>query len=122
MRDLVPYMQPFAVWPVTLSTAVIVGFLQGFGAMFGDIVKSAIKRSWLARIPAGQPWQPWDQVDFVLGTLLMFALASLTNTISFPPVVIEGMLVFVWLAVFSAVAIPWANQCFYYFGWKSAPH
>jgi CDP-2,3-bis-(O-geranylgeranyl)-sn-glycerol synthase len=43
------------------------GLRLGFGAMLGDTIKSFLKRR--AGIPAGVPWVPLDQTDFVLGAL-----------------------------------------------------
>ncbi|MDP3733687.1 MAG: CDP-archaeol synthase [Nanoarchaeota archaeon] len=48
--------------------SIAVGFLLGFGAIFGDLVKSYYKRK--AKIKPGKSWLPWDQLDFVLGGLL----------------------------------------------------
>jgi CDP-2,3-bis-(O-geranylgeranyl)-sn-glycerol synthase len=53
---------PYARWPL-LGTAF------GFGAMGGDALKSFLKR--LAGIPPGRPWIPMDQLDFVIGSLLL---------------------------------------------------
>lgn len=55
---LVPYYR----WPV-------LGLAFGFGAMAGDSLKSLVKR-WRG-IPPGQAWVPMDQLDFVVGALLM---------------------------------------------------
>ena len=44
------------------------GFLMGGGALFGDLVKSFIKRR-LARSP-GKPWFPWDQLDWIAGAMI----------------------------------------------------
>jgi len=44
------------------------GFLFGFGALFGDLVKSFFKRRF--RIQSGTPWIPFDQMDFILGSLI----------------------------------------------------
>jgi|SRR3989344_3292597 len=45
------------------------GFLIGFGALFGDLVKSFFKRR--MGISPGKPWVPFDQVDYVLGALIL---------------------------------------------------
>jgi CDP-2,3-bis-(O-geranylgeranyl)-sn-glycerol synthase len=37
--------------------------------MGGDALKSLLKR--LAGIPPGRPWIPMDQLDFVIGSLLL---------------------------------------------------
>lgn len=52
----------YADFPVTM------GFVMGFGAIFGDLVKSYYKRK--AKIKPGKPWMPWDQLDFVIGGLV----------------------------------------------------
>lgn len=44
------------------------GFLFGFGALFGDAVKSFFKRR--VGVPPGERWIPWDQLDFIFGALL----------------------------------------------------
>ncbi|MBU2561993.1 MAG: CDP-2,3-bis-(O-geranylgeranyl)-sn-glycerol synthase [Nanoarchaeota archaeon] len=50
---------------------VILGVLLGFGALFGDIVKSFFKRR--VNVKPGRPWIPFDQLDFVVGALLFLA-------------------------------------------------
>jgi len=44
------------------------GILLGFGALFGDLVKSFFKRR-IGVLP-GKPWIPFDQIDFALGALI----------------------------------------------------
>lgn len=48
--------------------SVAFGMLLGFGAIFGDLIESFLKRR--AGIPPGRRWFPWDQIDFVIGGLL----------------------------------------------------
>ena len=48
---------------------VLFGFLLGLGALLGDLVKSYYKRK--ADIAPGQPWIPFDQIDFVIGALVV---------------------------------------------------
>jgi len=53
------------------------GLRFGIGAMAGDSIKSFFKRR--MDIPPGEPWIPLDQVDFVLGALvLVWPVAELT--------------------------------------------
>lgn len=52
----------------TLSDIVILGALMGFGALFGDAVKSFFKRR--VGITRGRPWPPFDQLDFIVGGVL----------------------------------------------------
>lgn len=48
------------------------GFLLGVGALGGDVVKSFFKRQ--IGIASGKTWFPWDQLDWVLGTVLVLLL------------------------------------------------
>lgn len=52
----------YARWP-------LLGMAFGCGAMGGDSLKSFLKR--LKGIPPGRPWIPMDQLDFVVGSLLL---------------------------------------------------
>ncbi|HLD79376.1 MAG TPA: CDP-archaeol synthase [Candidatus Nanoarchaeia archaeon] len=45
------------------------GFLQGAGVIFGDLVKSFFKRR--QGIKPGSPWWGWDQLDFVIGGVIL---------------------------------------------------
>lgn len=62
---------PYASMP--WREALLAGGLMGSGAMLGDAVKSAVKRR--RRIPEGQPFPPWDQLDFILGGTILAILA-----------------------------------------------
>jgi len=55
---------PYSRWP-------LFGAAFGLGAMGGDILKSLMKRR--KGIPPGRPWIPMDQLDFVIGSLLLIA-------------------------------------------------
>jgi len=48
--------------------ALVLGGLLGFGALLGDAIESFFKRR--ARVPAGDSWFPFDQLDYVIGGLL----------------------------------------------------
>ena len=50
---------------------ILYGFLFGFGALFGDSVKSFFKRR--INIKPGVPWFPWDQLDLVFGSLIFIS-------------------------------------------------
>jgi len=41
---------------------------MGFGAIFGDLVESFVKRR--LNYESGRPFIPFDQIDFVLGALI----------------------------------------------------
>ena len=66
------YIQARLDWAGAL--AVQAGWLElglrlGIGAMAGDAVKSFLKRR--AGIGPGQPWIPFDQIDFAVGALVL---------------------------------------------------
>jgi CDP-2,3-bis-(O-geranylgeranyl)-sn-glycerol synthase len=48
---------------------VALGCAQGIGAMFGDAVKSFFKRR--VGIALGRPWIPADELDFIVGAMLL---------------------------------------------------
>ena len=47
----------------------LLGFLSGFGAILGDLIKSFFKRK--RGIKSGHKWVPFDQLDFMVGALLL---------------------------------------------------
>lgn len=52
---------------------VLLGALMGGGALIGDLVKSFIKRR--LNVPPGKPWFPWDQLDWIVGAMLLSSIA-----------------------------------------------
>ena len=48
---------------------IFLGFLQGFGALLGDSVESFFKRK--KNIPPGKSWFPFDQIDWILGAIIL---------------------------------------------------
>ncbi len=53
---------------IDYSEWFLFGFLMGFGAIFGDLIESFIKRR--VNVAPGSKFFPWDQIDFVIGALL----------------------------------------------------
>ncbi|MBS3098061.1 CDP-2,3-bis-(O-geranylgeranyl)-sn-glycerol synthase [Candidatus Woesearchaeota archaeon] len=53
---------------IDYSNWLVFGFFIGFGAMFGDLAESFIKRQ--LNLKPGARFVPWDQIDYVLGALL----------------------------------------------------
>ncbi|HVF69879.1 MAG TPA: CDP-archaeol synthase, partial [Xanthomonadales bacterium] len=51
---------------------IIFGALAGFGALFGDSVKSFFKR--LVGVAPGKSWFPFDQADYIIGGILFTSL------------------------------------------------
>lgn len=53
----------------TWSGAFFLGLLMGLGALTGDAIESFFKRQ--RKIPSGQSWFPFDQIDYIIGGLLI---------------------------------------------------
>lgn len=53
---------------IDYSNWFLIGFLLGSGAIIGDLIKSFFKRR--LNLRPGRPFIPWDQLDFVAGSLL----------------------------------------------------
>lgn len=51
---------------------VLFGVLMGGGALIGDLIESFIKRR--LNKPSGKPWFPWDQVDWIIGSMLLSSI------------------------------------------------
>ena len=66
----VAYVAGFRSWAVIdySDFTIWLGLLLGFGAIFGDAVKSYHKRK--VGIEEGKPWLVFDQVEFVVGGIL----------------------------------------------------
>ncbi|MBN1386614.1 CDP-archaeol synthase [Candidatus Woesearchaeota archaeon] len=62
----------FSLINYDLTTALSLGYLLGCGALFGDALKSFIKRR--IDVQPGKPWMPFDQIDFSISGLL-FAIS-----------------------------------------------
>jgi CDP-2,3-bis-(O-geranylgeranyl)-sn-glycerol synthase len=79
---MVTFIQSRVAWPgalVAYDHWAVLGLRFGVGAKAGDSVKSLVKRR-LAIAP-GEPWIPWDQLDFVLGALaVVWGQAALSWT------------------------------------------
>lgn len=62
---------------IDYSNWLLLGFLLGFGAILGDLIKSFFKRR--LNYEPGKPFVPWDQTDFVIGALIfVFPLVKLS--------------------------------------------
>mgnify|MGYP001616112541 FL=1 len=51
---------------------LIIGLLLGAGALIGDLAKSFFKRR--LKIKPGKPFIPFDQIDHVIGSLLLLSI------------------------------------------------
>lgn len=89
----------------SLVRVVILALFLGFGALFGDIVKSFFKRR--IGITRGNPWVPFDQLDFLIGGVIFGSL------VYFP-----GWEVILTLAIITPLGHFLSNICAYYLGLK----
>jgi CDP-2,3-bis-(O-geranylgeranyl)-sn-glycerol synthase len=64
----IEYFRSISFIPYSEYNTFLLGFLVGFGVLFGDLIESFFKRR--ANIKPGKPWIPWDQLDCVIGGLL----------------------------------------------------
>ena len=62
----------FSLFGYDRIETLFLAVLLGFGAIFGDAVKSLFKRR-LGK-PSGTSWVPFDQIDFIVGGLAFGAL------------------------------------------------
>ncbi len=53
---------------VDYSNWFLIGLLMGFGAIFGDLIESFVKR--MINYEPGRSFIPFDQLDFVIGALI----------------------------------------------------
>lgn len=54
---------------IDYSNWLLIGLLFGCGAIFGDLVESFFKRR--LNLKPGKSLVPWDQLDFVIGSLIL---------------------------------------------------
>lgn len=61
-----PFFQSYSLVNYS-ETSIFLGFLLGFGAVFGDLIKSFLKRR--VNIASGKSWIPFDQIDYTIGAI-----------------------------------------------------
>lgn len=66
-----PSVRAIAVFDY-LNVPIWTGLLLGFGAIFGDLIKSFLKRR--ISVKPGERWFPFDQIDYLLGGLLAMSI------------------------------------------------
>ena len=66
------FFKSWTIFPFHGYNFIIFGFLSGLGAMIGDSIKSFFKRQ--LNVVPGKKFFPWDQIDFVLGALLLISI------------------------------------------------
>ncbi|MBU1446381.1 CDP-archaeol synthase [Patescibacteria group bacterium] len=99
------YIQSISLINYDLQTSLILGFLLGFGTLLGDLIKSFLKRR--IGITSGSPWIIADQIDYVVGALL---LAS--------PIIIPETNYIIAIFLLSAILALTANIISYITGMK----
>ena len=67
----IPFLQKLIRLDYNFINPIILGFLSGFGALFGDSFKSFFKRQF--NIQPGKSWFPFDQIDYILGGVFFTA-------------------------------------------------
>lgn len=82
------FFNQIAIIPYDRYNVLLLGFLMGFGALFGDLVKSYIKRR--MNVKPGKKFVPWDQIDFIIGFLFFVSI------IYIPPV---SVIIFLLVAI-----------------------
>ncbi|MBU0758494.1 MAG: CDP-archaeol synthase [Nanoarchaeota archaeon] len=65
---------------------LLFGFLMGFGALLGDLVKSFFKRR--VKFRPGESWIPFDQIDFLVGALLLSSLIYMPDLLTLLGIII----------------------------------
>ena len=71
---LAPHIGSYNLVNYQTINLIGLGFLLGFGALTGDLLKSFAKRRVGRR--SGQSWVPFDQIDWVVGALVASSLVA----------------------------------------------
>ena len=72
-----PEFQKISFFDYTQTSFILIGFLIGFGVLFGDLVKSFFKRR--VSVKPGDKFFPWDQLDIVFGALLLISIIKIPS-------------------------------------------
>lgn len=70
---------------------LLLGFLFGFGALFGDSLKSFFKRR--VGIAPGKPWRVFDEADWIIGAVVFAGIAiNFPLSIALTAILVYGLL------------------------------
>ncbi len=69
LSEAFPLLNRLEFIELDLMGYVALSLLLGFGALAGDAIESLFKRQ--MGVPPGESWKPFDQIDYVVGALLM---------------------------------------------------
>jgi CDP-2,3-bis-(O-geranylgeranyl)-sn-glycerol synthase len=98
-------IQNISLIDYSLINSFYIGFLLGLGALFGDLIKSFLKRR--IGISSGNSWLIFDQIDYAIGALIF---------VSF--LIIPSYQHIITIIAVSAVFSVFANIFAYLFGIK----
>jgi CDP-2,3-bis-(O-geranylgeranyl)-sn-glycerol synthase len=88
---LYPFMINYSIVDYSKINIFILGFLLGFGALFGDMIKSFFKRR--RGIKPGNPWVPFDQVDWIVVSILLVSFyVNLSLEVIITSIILFGIL------------------------------
>jgi len=73
------------------------GAVMGFGALAGDAVKSFFKRR--VGVESGVSWFPWDQIDWIIGMILVSTIWRLLSIKEMAVLLLAGMALHLLLKV-----------------------
>ncbi len=72
-----PTFQKISFFDYTQTSFLLIGFLIGFGVLFGDLVKSFFKRR--INVKPGDKFFPWDQLDLVIGAVVFISFVKIPS-------------------------------------------
>jgi CDP-2,3-bis-(O-geranylgeranyl)-sn-glycerol synthase len=72
-----PLFQKISFFDYSTTSFWLIGFLIGFGVLFGDLVKSFFKRR--VNVKPGDTFFPWDQLDLVIGALVFISFIKIPS-------------------------------------------
>jgi CDP-2,3-bis-(O-geranylgeranyl)-sn-glycerol synthase len=70
-----PFFQQISFFNYNETSFLLIGFMMGFGVLFGDLVKSFFKRR--MSIKSGDSFFPWDQLDLVIGAIVFISIIEI---------------------------------------------
>lgn len=65
------FFQQISFFNYNETSFLLIGFMMGFGVLFGDLIKSFFKRR--TNIKPGDRFFPWDQLDLVIGAIVFIS-------------------------------------------------
>ena len=68
---LYPYVQSITMLDYQVNNIWLLGLLLAMGSLLGDLIRSSFKRR--VNIIPGEPWFPFDQLDWMLGSLFFIS-------------------------------------------------